>query len=171
MINEDQAKGFLQFFLGTMDNEFKTTKKVIAAVPQEKCEWRPDPKAKNGLELASHLASSEVFFMDGIISGGFTITGEEPPVPKTVADVLSLYEKEYNDRVAKLKSISGEQLAKPIPFFGVMELPAVMYLNLMLLHSAHHRGQLSVYLRPMGSKVPSIYGGSADEPFEMSAQA
>jgi len=53
-----------------------------------------------------------------------------------------------------------------IPFFGVMEMPAVAYLNFMNLHTAHHRGQLSTYLRPMGSKVPSIYGGSADEPFK-----
>jgi uncharacterized damage-inducible protein DinB len=38
-------------------------------------------------------------------------------------------------------------------------------------HSIHHRGQLSAYLRPMGAKVPSIYGGSADEPFDATAKA
>jgi uncharacterized damage-inducible protein DinB len=171
MINGDQAKGFLQYFLGMMDNEYKTTAKVIAAVPQEKSEWRPDPKAKNALELAWHIPSAEVFFMDAIINGGFDVSGGEPPAPKTITEVLSLYEKDYNDRVTKLKSLSAEQLAKPLPFFGITELPAVMFLNFMLLHTAHHRGQLSVYLRPMGSKVPSIYGGSADEPFQMAAQA
>jgi uncharacterized damage-inducible protein DinB len=46
-----------------------------------------------------------------------------------------------------------------------------MYLQFMLMHLSHHRGQLSTYLRPMGSKVPSIYGGSADEPFQMPAKA
>jgi uncharacterized damage-inducible protein DinB len=45
-------------------------------------------------------------------------------------------------------------------------MPAVTYLGFMNSHSIHHRGQLSVYLRPMGAKVPSIYGGSADEPFQ-----
>jgi uncharacterized damage-inducible protein DinB len=40
----------------------------------------------------------------------------------------------------------------------------VVYVAFMSNHSIHHRGQLSTYLRPMGSKVPSIYGGSADEP-------
>jgi uncharacterized damage-inducible protein DinB len=47
-----------------------------------------------------------------------------------------------------------------------MEIPAVEYLNMMNLHTAHHRGQLATYLRPMGSKVPAIYGGSADEPWQ-----
>ena len=54
---------------------------------------------------------------------------------------------------------------KPIPLFG-MEMPAVTYLNFLNLHSSHHRGQLSAYLRPMGAKVPAIYGGSADEPMQ-----
>ena len=170
MMTGDQAKGFLNFFVGVMDNEYKTTRKVIAAVPQDKCEWRPDPKAKNALELAAHIPDGDMFFLDGILSGAFA-GGDAKPAPKTVEEILKNYETNYTDRVAKLKALSGEQLAKPIPFFGMMELPAVMYLNLMLLHTTHHRGQLSVYLRPMGSKVPSIYGGSADEPFQMPAGA
>lgn len=169
MMNGDQAKGFLEFFLGMMDNEFKTTCKVIAAVPQDKCEWRPDPKAKTALELATHIPGGDMFFLDGILAGAFSGGGDKPAA--TIAEILAGYEKDYADRVAKLKAMSGEQLAKPISFFGMMELPGVMYLNLMLMHTSHHRGQLSVYLRPMGSKVPSIYGGSADEPMQMPAGA
>lgn len=171
MISADQATGFLNFFLGMMDNEYKTTRKVIAAVPQDKCEWRPDPKAKNALELAAHIPDGDMFFLDGIISGGFNPGGDAKPAPTTIEEILKAYESNYTDRVAKLKALSGKQLAKPVPFFGMMELPAVMYLNLMLMHTSHHRGQLSVYLRPMGSKVPSIYGGSADEPLQMPAGA
>jgi uncharacterized damage-inducible protein DinB len=44
----------------------------------------------------------------------------------------------------------------------MFQLPAVTYLNFLLHHSIHHRGQLSMYLRPMGAKVPSIYGESYD---------
>jgi uncharacterized damage-inducible protein DinB len=55
-------------------------------------------------------------------------------------------------------------LLKSINFHNVFEFPAVVYLQLMVNHSIHHRGQLSAYLRPMGAKVPAIYGGSADEP-------
>jgi uncharacterized damage-inducible protein DinB len=45
-----------------------------------------------------------------------------------------------------------------------MQKPDVMYLGLANNHSMHHRGQLAAYLRAMGSKVPAMYGGSADEP-------
>jgi uncharacterized damage-inducible protein DinB len=61
--------------------------------------------------------------------------------------------------------MTAEQLLTPVPFFGVMSLPVFQYLIMVNNHSTHHRGQLSTYLRPMRSKVPSIYGGSADEPF------
>ena len=47
-----------------------------------------------------------------------------------------------------------------------MKNPAIVYLNFALVHGVHHRGQLSGYLRPMGGKVPSIYGGSADETWQ-----
>ena len=43
-----------------------------------------------------------------------------------------------------------------------MQAPVVWFLTLMVKHGAHHRGQLSTYLRPMGAKVPSIYGASGD---------
>ena len=58
---------------------------------------------------------------------------------------------------------SGDACAKVLDFFGMMQMPAVVFLQLCIKHSVHHRGQLSAYLRPMGGKVPSIYGPSADE--------
>ena len=64
-----------------------------------------------------------------------------------------------------------EQLLTPIEFFGVFNLPAALYLGFLNNHSIHHRGELTTYLRPMGSKVPSIYGGSYDEPFNPPAAA
>jgi uncharacterized damage-inducible protein DinB len=51
-----------------------------------------------------------------------------------------------------------------VDFFGMMKQPTVAYLGIANNHGIHHRGQLAAYLRAMGSKVPSIYGGSADEP-------
>ena len=48
---------------------------------------------------------------------------------------------------------------------GVFNFPAAFYLAFLNNHSIHHRGELATYLRPMGSKVPAIYGGSYDEPF------
>ena len=85
--------------------------------------------------------------------------------------MVAFYEKSLPAALAKVKALSGEDLAKVISFFNVFNLPNVMYLNFMNSHSIHHRGQLSTYLRAMNAHVPSIYGGSADEPFEMPAAA
>jgi uncharacterized damage-inducible protein DinB len=52
--------------------------------------------------------------------------------------------------------------ARPIDFRGIVTLPPATVLMIGLEHSIHHRGQLSIYLRPMGAKVPSIYGESDD---------
>ena len=72
---------------------------------------------------------------------------------------------------ARVRGLSPEQLTRPIEFFGVFNFPAAMYLAFLNNHSIHHRGELATYLRPMGSKCPSIYGGSYDEPFEPASQA
>jgi hypothetical protein len=85
--------------------------------------------------------------------------------------MVSWYEQELPPKLAKLKELSGEHLATVVSFFGVMNLPNVLYLGFWDNHSIHHRGQLSTYLRAMNAHVPSIYGGSADEPFEMPASA
>ena len=64
---------------------------------------------------------------------------------------------------ALVRALSGEELAQIIDFFGIMQLPAVNFIQLTIKHSIHHRGQLSTYLRPMGGRVPGIYGQSADK--------
>jgi len=70
-----------------------------------------------------------------------------------------------------VKAMPAEKLAQTIPAFGMFNLPAAVYLGFVNNHSIHHRGQLATYLRPMGAKVPSIYGGSFDEPMSMPAAA
>jgi uncharacterized damage-inducible protein DinB len=72
------------------------------------------------------------------------------------------YAERFEKHVARLAGISGEQLTKIIDFRGIVQFPAVIYVQIALNHSIHHRGQLSMYLRPMGAKVPSIYGESYD---------
>jgi DinB family protein len=86
----------------------------------------------------------------------------------TPSSTSAWYEEHANKAAAALAAVSGANLAKNL-HFAIFDLPAVTYIGLMLSHSAHHRGQLSAYLRPMGAKVPRIYGGSADEPIEIPA--
>jgi uncharacterized damage-inducible protein DinB len=165
----DQAKLFMNFFTSTIDNETPITKKVIGAIPEDKRDYKPAEKSRTAMEIAWHLVSSEIWFLDGLASGEFGPEAERPAGVTTVAGILAWYEERLAPAIAKVKALPAEKLAAKIPFFGVMNESLVAYLNMMIVHSVHHRGQLSAYLRPMGAKVPDIYGGSADEPFQMPA--
>ena len=156
----ESAKTFLDFLLPQIRHESGTTRKVLAAVPADTCSYKPSEKCMTGLELATHIAAAEAFFLSGVINGAFDW---KQPDLKTPADVVSFYDETVPPLIAQVAALSGEQLSKII-HFAVWDNPAVEYLSLHLRHSIHHRGQLSAYLRPMGAKVPSIYGPSADEP-------
>jgi len=115
------------------------------------------------LELAWHIAATEMRFMDALLAGEFDLSPRPRPESiKTSADLAGWYTGNFEPRFDKLAKLSNEQLSKIVDFRGMLQLPAVMYLDFLLHHSIHHRGQLSMYLRPMGAKVPSIYGESYD---------
>ena len=142
-------------------------REVLAAVPADKSGYTPDARSKTAFELVWHIASSEMFFLNGAISGAFSGGGERPESMDTPAAVVEWYNGEFSGTLARLKQMSGDDLARVVDFHGMFQVPAVAYVQLMINHSVHHRGQLSAYLRPMGGLVPSIYGGSADEPMSM----
>ena len=170
-MNPAEAKSIAQVLLGGVENEFPTTRKVLAAVPESQLNFKLGEKGRTARELAWHLAASEIWFGEAIASGDFSKPERTMPDNATVADIVAFYEKEMSAQIAKLKALSGEQLAKEVSLFGVMNMPDVLYLGFLTNHSVHHRGQLSAYLRAMNAHVPSIYGGSADEPFQMPAGA
>ena len=150
--------------------ESKITRKVIAAVPVDKGSYSPAEKSMTALDLAWHIASADIWFFNSIADGAFpSDDSKRPENIKTSADVLAWYDANFGPALEKVRGISGEAAAKSLDFFGMFQLPAVAYMQFNVKHTCHHRGQLSAYLRPMGAKVPSIYGGSADEPMEMAA--
>ena len=161
------AAGYRAMTLGGLDNEFKITAKVIKAVPEACRDYRPDPHARSAWDLAWHLASTDVWFLNGIADGKFG--AEESPEsekPKTIAELVSWYETNIARGVQRVQQVNPEQLTKPIDFMGAFNFPGAFYLGFLNNHMIHHRGQLATYLRPMGSKCPSIYGGSYDEPWQ-----
>jgi len=171
MTNEQAEFLLQQVYLPQIHNEHKTTRRVIEAVPAANCEWRPDPKSMSAIDLAWHIAASECFFMGGVAAGQFNPGGARPESVKSPADVLAWYDDNAAKATAALSALKGEALTRNIDFLGLFNLPGIAYIGLMSSHSIHHRGQLSSYLRPMGAKVPRIYGGSADEPVELPARA
>jgi uncharacterized damage-inducible protein DinB len=160
----EQATFLLRdIFLPSLKNEHSITKKVIGAIPSEKCDFHPDNVAKSAIELAWHIAMAEMRFLNAVAAGQFDLTPHPRPESiKNGEDLLKWYPEQFEASLAKLGQTSADQLTKVIDFRGVFQLPAVMYLNFILSHTIHHRGQLSMYLRPMGAKVPSIYGESWD---------
>jgi len=162
-LTADQAKFLSAQFLPLLKTEHATTKRVIEAIPDGKGDFRPDPNAKSAVELAWHIVAAEKRFLSGIGAGGLDFSPlNRPESVRTPAEIGVWYEETFSRNLAQIESLSGEQLAKIIDFRGMFQLPAVSFIQLCLNHSIHHRGQLSTYLRPMGGKVPSIYGESYD---------
>ena len=172
-ITPEFAAAYREIMCEGLQNEFETTKKVLAAIPDAKRDYRPDSKARTAWELAWHIAKEDVLFLDQIAEGKFVMPDPryDNETPKTVSELVAWYDKNFPRALQRVRTMPPAKLATPINFVGLFNLPAVFYLGFMNNHSIHHRGQLATYLRPMGSRVPSIYGGSADEPFQMPATA
>lgn len=160
----EQAVFLLDIFLPQLQNEHKATKRLIEAVPAGQGDYRPDPKSMAALELAWHIASSECFFIESVAAGAFPEgDGKRPESIQSSAEVAAWYGENFPRCLERLKQATPEQLLQVLNFHDMMVAPAIMYLQIAASHSIHHRGQLSAYLRPMGAKVPSIYGPSGDE--------
>lgn len=143
--------------------EYPVTKRVIAAIPDGKVDYRPDTIIKSAIDLAWHIVTAENRFLEAIITGGFNLTPmPRPDEIRTAEAVNGWYSPRWEENIERLRQLDGEQLIKRIDFRGIFQFPAVVYAQIGLNHTIHHRGQLSMYLRPMGAKVPSIYGESYD---------
>lgn len=159
----DQAKFLLANAIATLKNEHQTTMRVIEAIPSQNSDYRPDPASKTALELAWHIVTAEKRFFDAVAQGAFDFAAmPRPESVRTGADIAAWSETNFNDALTTLESLSADQLLRSIDFRGIFQFPAVMYIQFINSHTIHHRGQLSTYLRPMGGKVPSIYGESYD---------
>jgi uncharacterized damage-inducible protein DinB len=165
LLQSEQATFLLQSIaLPALKNEHRTTKKIIEAIPLDKGDYRPDPVSKTALELAWHIAAAENWFLESVIAGEFKVPGAgRPESVRNSADVARWYTERFEKNFHTLTQLSDEQLMKVLDFKGLFQNPAVIYLQVALNHSIHHRGQLTTYLRPMGARVPSIYGESYDD--------
>jgi uncharacterized damage-inducible protein DinB len=169
-MNPEFAAGLRSFLLQACNGEVPATEKVVLAMPEGKMDFAPDDKSTPALKLAYHIVSSEIAFFEFCATGA--MDRFMAPMPEDIqgpADLVAYRDANRPAAVAAVEAMSGADLATDRNFFGAFTFPAVVYLNWANIHSIHHRGQLSAYLRSMGGKVPSIYGGSADEPFQMPA--
>ena len=170
-MNAEQAK-FLAGRLrdALMEGECHDDVKVLAAVKDDKRDYKPDAKSRTAWELATHLATADIWFLDSIINGAFEWNPDAAKQAeaqfKTVDDVVEFYKKTFPAKLKALRALPADKLTQTIDFFGMLRGRRVQFIGFANNHSIHHRGQLAAYLRAMGSKVPDIYGGSADEPMQ-----
>lgn len=164
-MHADQARALAEVVGQQIQQEWMVTVKVIEAIPEDKKNYKPDPKGRSAWELAVHMCIADVWFLNGVIKKDFAPHSEEPPAP-TVKGLAEWYKHELPKALEGVLALDGAALASTVELFG-FKVPNAQCLLWQAVHNAHHRGQLSTYLRPMGSKVPSIYGGSADEPMKM----
>jgi uncharacterized damage-inducible protein DinB len=163
-MNPQDARVVAEFLLGDLEMEIPITLGVFGAVPDGRLDYRPDPVSKSALDLLRHITLEDEWFLDAIVEGRFA-----PPPDQSdacgiggPADAAARYVERVPALVARVRALSGEALVREVDLFGMLKLPAIQFLSIVLRHSAHHRGQLSAYLRAMGGKVPAIYGPSAD---------
>lgn len=156
----------LEFCRSRRKAELPAFVRVLQALPQDRLDYRPDPKARTAAELAGVLVAEEAALVTLLDTG--TIVWKEGPPPTSVVDLVAAFERNaaaVDERLAKLDDAGWEKKAR----FVMEGSPAWedtigQFLWGFLFDAVHHRGQLSTYLRPMGGKVPSIYGPSADDP-------
>ena len=168
----DHAKAIADYFADMFDMEMAHTLKVLRAIPNERRDYKPDEKSRTAWELATHLVGSDLWFLDSVCDAVFAydpeVENKRTAGLNTIDDVIAFYNREYPKRIQRLRSTPAEQLAKEVDLYSKKKGPSIWFLGLANNHCIHHRGQLMSYLRSMGSKVPPIYGGSADEPFPAS---
>ena len=159
----EQGAFLLQMELAVLKNEHGATMRVIQAIPENRGDYKPDPCARTGMELAWHIAATEKRLLAGGLNGGFDFS--PIPRPETIskpAEVAEWHSETFAENLEKLSKLSAGQTVKIVDFRGMFQLPAVSFIGFANRHTIHHRGQLSTYLRAMGGKVPSIYGESYD---------
>jgi len=159
--------------LPEFDQEVATTRKCLARIPEDKFSFKPHPKSFDMISLAVHIATMLGWGVTTLTSDSFDYAPEGgqpyvPPVVKTNAELLDLFDKGATEFRAALAAAENDAMLKPWSLMGggktIFTMPKAAVIRGMIFnHIVHHRGQLSVYLRLCDIPVPAMYGPSADE--------
>ncbi len=141
-------------------DEAKTTRAVLSRIP-EGSDYKPDPKSRTAQEIAWQILFEEKMIIEALENG--SAEWAPPAMPASMKDILARYEEQSSDIVARWEKLPAERWNGTLNFFGT-DRPASPMAWSFLFDIVHHRGQITTYLRPMGAKVPQIYGPSGDEP-------
>lgn len=157
-------------YLTTFEKEYPVTLNVLRAFPETKSDLKPHERSKSAKDLAWNFLFESFAGVQGM-NGEFPFPPKGlPGQPATWAGVVSEVEGAFKSLGEKVRKTSDADLNKTVKFFvGPKQMGDVRRMDLLwflLMDMIHHRGQMSVYLRMAGGKVPSIYGPSGDEPWD-----
>lgn len=149
-----------ELFTGFWEAESATTSRVLERIP-DGSDYRPDPKSRTAQEIAWQITCEEKMIIEALEKG--KAEWNPPPMPASMRDVLDAYNAQRSSIVERWRALPIERWNGTIEVFGA-DRPGSGMAWSFLFDIVHHRGQISTYLRPMGSTVPQIYGPSGDEP-------
>ena len=152
------AESTYAFLLDTYETEILKIVGIWAAFPDSAMDFRPSPKSRSVLEQMEHQVQFEGRWMPNMLG---IDTGDPNPAEKTKRGYIEKYRSDATRRLEIMRTKPGAWWQENTNFFDVVRSRAWV-LTRRINHSAHHRGQLIVYLRLLGLPVPSVYGPTAD---------
>jgi uncharacterized damage-inducible protein DinB len=167
------ATNELDMFLSTWEREADNTLKLLRALPASQYDFRPDAGGRSLGELAWHLAEGDAYMSYGIENNRFTMDAKPPNIerPRTVEALAPGYERIHREAVARIRKLEAEDLDRTIDFFsGPVTVREILW-GMIIMHTIHHRGQLSLMCRLAGGKAPGLYGPNREEMAAMRASA
>src|SRR5690606_28444108 len=141
-----------ELFARFWEDESRTTRKVIERIP-EGSDYRPDPKSRTAAEIAWQIACEEKMIIEALENG--TAEWNPGPAPSTIRELLEIYDAGSADIIKRWKALPADRWEGSLEFFGARRPAAPMAWG-FLFDIIHHRGQITTYLRPMGSTVPQV---------------
>jgi uncharacterized damage-inducible protein DinB len=160
-----------QQFLDVFEREHATTVKVLRAYPDGSLDLRPHRVCKTARELAWMFVMEQALIRTIVTSEqpfSSTPAAKAQP-PATIEEIVTAFEKGHRETVEAVRALPAEKLFGTVKFFTapktIGDIPTLQFLWLMLHDQIHHRGQFSIYLRMADGRLPSIYGPTADEPW------
>lgn len=159
----------LDAILAEIDLEARTTARVLERVPDEHLDWTPHAKSMTLRKLAWHIAKIPSRVLQMLQEATFDMAKAGPfPPPENAGSIASGYQESLAELRAYLAGLDDAALRAPFTLVRdgatIMTFPKVGVIrNILMNHTYHHRGQLTVYLRLLDVPVPSIYGPTADE--------
>jgi uncharacterized damage-inducible protein DinB len=154
--------------LSEVEWESRATTKILERVPAEHFDWKPHEKSMSLGQLAWHIAGIPKRVEDLLRAGKFDVSQARPGAPQATTGLVETYHANLASAREYLSALDDASLKETFTMTRgeqvLMNMPKVALIrNVMMNHSYHHRGQLSVYLRLLDVPVPAIYGTSADE--------